>query len=588
MNKDIDVITKKMLEMSERGLTIDKLEYLDVKDYPEEYKGFITAFNTVIMRFCNADSVLQREERYKQETIQDIEEALAGSRTGIWTIEFEDGCEPRMYGDKTMQILLRANGAETPEDRYKLWFENIEPEYVGIVQKTVQEIIETGHSEVIYSWNHPTMGKIYVRCGGLTGKFEKSGVRIKGYHQDITEAVVTKQKQDQVILEALVEAKKANQTKSEFLSHMSHDIRTPINGILGMLAIADKNQKDVEKQRECREKIRVSAEHLLSLMNDVLDISKMESGAFSFAEEAFDICDVLDNCISILRPQAEELGIHLEERKMNLCHTNLVGSPLHLRQLLINIIGNALKYNRPRGKIFVSTEEVSSEKGTATYQFVVRDTGIGMREDFLKCIFEPFTQENDDARTSFKGAGLGMSITKKLVDQMGGTIEVKSRLGEGSTFKVVLPIKLNVEQGWKTVEQEEDTPVNISGMQVLLVEDNAINYEIVKYMLEDAGVVVEIAENGKAAVDAFAASEYGAFDCILMDVMMPVMNGLDATRAIRSLHRPDAESVPIIALSANAFEEDVVKAKEAGINEHLTKPVNMERLFKVMWRLRKR
>lgn len=383
-----------------------------------------------------------------------------------------------------------------------------------------------------------------------------------------------------------MEAKRANQAKSEFLSHMSHDIRTPINGILGMLAIADKNQNDVEKQRECREKIRVSAEHLLSLINDVLDISKLESGAFSFAEETFDIGDVLDNCISILRPQAEEQGIHLEERKINLCHTNLVGSPLHLRQILINIIGNALKYNQPRGKIFVSTEELSSEEGVATYQFIVRDTGIGMSEDFLKCIFEPFTQENDDARTSFKGAGLGMSITKKLVDQMGGTIEVESRLGEGSTFKVVLPIKLNTEQGRQTVEREEDTPVNISGMKVLLVEDNAINYEIVKYMLEDAGAVVEIAENGKVAVDAFAASEYHAFDCILMDVMMPVMNGLDATRAIRSLDRPDAESVPIIALSANAFEEDVVKAKEAGINEHLTKPVNMERLFKVMWRLR--
>lgn len=718
MNKDIDVITKKVLEMSERGFDIDKLEYLDVKDYPEEYKGLITAFNklleagekhikqqinnleishsliadyveifyvnfdtgrcerykaadrlqdkiaeniqfkegyqsaiekyislfvaekdqeyvrrmteksyvleelqtkgkyyvrhrvkknlqqvehfeiffarpaqassdnAVIMGFCNVDSIMQKEERYKQETMQDIEEVLAGSRTGIWTIELEDGCEPRMYGDKTMQILLGANGAETPEECYKLWFENIEPEYVGIVQETVQEIIETGRSEVTYPWNHPTMGKIYVRCGGLTGKFEKSGVRIKGYHQDITETVVTKQKQDQVILEALVEAKRANQAKSEFLSHMSHDIRTPINGILGMLAIADKNQNDVEKQRECREKIRVSAEHLLSLINDVLDISKLESGAFSFAEETFDIGDVLDNCISILRPQAEEQGIHLEERKINLCHTNLVGSPLHLRQILINIIGNALKYNQPRGKIFVSTEELASEEGVATYQFIVRDTGIGMSEDFLKCIFEPFTQENDDARTSFKGAGLGMSITKKLVDQMGGTIEVESRLGEGSTFKVVLPIKLNTEQGRQTVEREEDTPVNISGMKVLLVEDNAINYEIVKYMLEDAGAVVEIAENGKVAVDAFAASEYHAFDCILMDVMMPVMNGLDATRAIRSLDRPDAESVPIIALSANAFEEDVVKAKEAGINEHLTKPVNMERLFKVMWRLR--
>lgn len=595
---------KYVRDMTEKNHVLEMLQKKEkyyiryrVKKNPQQVENFEIFFarpaqvsenQIVIFGFRNVDSIVQKEESYRQETVRDIEEVLAGSRTGIWTIELEDGCEPRMYGDKTMQMLLGTNGEETPENCYRLWFENIEPEYVGIVQETVQEIIKTGRSEVTYPWNHPTMGKIYVRCGGLIGKFEKSGVRIKGYHQDITETVITKQKQDQVILEALVEAKRANRAKSEFLSHMSHDIRTPINGILGMLTIADKNQDDMEKQRECREKIRVSAEHLLSLINDVLDISKLESGAFSFAEEAFDICEVLENCISILRPQAEEQGIHLEERKINLCHTSLVGSPLHIRQILINIIGNAIKYNQPRGSIFVSTEEVSSEEGFARYQFIVRDTGIGMSEDFLKYIFEPFTQENDDARTSFKGAGLGMSITKKLVDQMGGTIEVESRLEEGSTFKVTLPIKINEEQGQQTTEQEEDIPVNISGMKVLLVEDNAINCEIVQYMLEDAGAVVVIAENGKVAVDTFTAAEYGAFDCILMDVMMPVMNGLDATRAIRNLDRPDAESVPIIGLSANAFEEDVVKAREAGMNEHLTKPVDMEKMFKVMWRLRKK
>ena len=595
---------KYVRDMTEKSYVLKMLQTKEkyyvryrVKKNPQQVENFeiffarpaeVSGGNIVVFGFRNVDSIVQKEKNYRQETMRDIEEVLAGSKTGIWTIELEDECEPRMYGDKTMQMLLGTNGTETPEECYKLWFENIEPEYVGIVQETVQEIIENGRSEVTYPWNHPTMGKIYVRCGGLTGKFEKPGVRIKGYHQDITETVVTKQKQDQVILEALMEAKRANKAKTEFLSHMSHDIRTPINGILGMVAIAEKNEDDMEKQRECRDKVRVSAEHLLSLINDVLDISKLESGAISFAEEAFDICDVLDNCVSILRPQAEEQSIHLEEEKMNLCHTSLVGSPLHLRQILINIIGNAIKYNKPGGSIFVSTEELSSKEGFAAYQFIVRDTGIGMSEDFQKCIFEPFTQESDDARTSFKGAGLGMSITKKLVDQMGGTIEVESRLGEGSTFKVTLPIKIDEEQGRRIVKQEEDTLADISGMKVLLVEDNAINCEIVQYMLEDAGAVVVIAENGKAAVETFAASEYGAFDCILMDVMMPVMNGLDATRAIRNLDRPDAESVPIIALSANAFEEDVVKAKEAGMNEHLTKPVDMEKMFKVMWRLGKK
>lgn len=543
--------------------------------------------NIVIFGFRNVDSIVQKEEEYKLETKRDVEEILEVSRTGIWTMELEDGCEPRMYAGRAMQMLLGIEEDIPPEECYKRWFNNIEAEYVDMVQEAVQEILQTGRAEVIYPWNHPTQGKIYVRCGGVPDeKFEKAGFCLKGYHQDITETMVTRQKQDKAILEALIEAKRANQAKSEFLSHMSHDIRTPINGILGMLTICEKNQGDLEKQKDCREKIRISAEHLLSLINDVLDISKLESGTFSLAQEQFDIRDVLENCMTILRPQAEEQGICLEESRENLQHTRLIGSPLHLRQILINIIGNAIKYNRPNGKIFVCTEELSSKEGFAEYRFVIEDTGIGMGEEFKKHLFEPFTQESKDARTSFKGAGLGMSITKKLVDKMGGTIEVESELEKGSVFKVTLSIQIDETQEGRPVRQEEDAPADVSGMKVLLVEDNAINCEIVQYMLEDAGATVVIAENGKEAVDIFATSKPFAFDCILMDVMMPVMNGLDATRAIRSLNKPDAKTVPIIALSANAFEEDVKTAKEAGMNEHLTKPIDMGKMFRVMWQLK--
>ncbi len=543
--------------------------------------------NIVIFGFRNVDNIVQKEEEFKLETKRDIEEILEVSRTGIWTIELEDGCEPRMYAGRAMRMLLGIEEDITPEECYKRWFDNIEAEYVDMVQEAVQEILRTGRAEVMYPWNHPTQGKIYIRCGGVHDEnFEKAGVCLKGYHQDITETMVTRQKQDKAIMEALNEAKRANQAKSEFLSHMSHDIRTPINGILGMLTISEKNQDDLERQKECRKKIRISAEHLLSLINDVLDISKLESGTFSLAQNQFDICDVLENCMTILRPQAEEQGIYMEENRKNLQHTRLIGSPLHLRQILINIIGNAIKYNRPNGQIFVCTEELSSKKGFAEYRFVIEDTGIGMGEEFKKHLFEPFTQESKDARTSFKGAGLGMAITKKLVDKMGGTIEVESELEKGSIFKVTLLIPIDETQEERSVQQEEDAPADVSGMKVLLVEDNAINCEIVQYMLEDAKATVVTAENGKEAVDIFAASKIGAFDCILMDVMMPVMNGLDATRAIRSLNRPDAETVPIIALSANAFEEDVKKAKEAGMNQHLTKPVNMDKMFRVMWQLR--
>lgn len=382
-------------------------------------------------------------------------------------------------------------------------------------------------------------------------------------------------------MEALLEAKRANLAKTEFLSHMSHDIRTTINGILGMLAISEKNPDDYERQRECREKIRVSAEHLLSLINDVLDISKLESGAFVFAKERFYLQDVLDSCAGIMIPQAQEQGIALETKRAGLSHTCLLGSPLHLRQILINIVGNAIKYNRPNGKVTICTEELSDEEGQVTYRFTIEDNGIGMSEEFQKCLFEPFTQEQHDARTRYKGTGLGMAITKSLVEQMGGTISVQSQLGIGSKFTVVLPAeRAAVEK--ECTSQPENTHTDISGLRVMLVEDNEINREISQYMLEEAGAEIVNAENGKEAVELFAASPIGGFDCILMDVMMPVMDGLEATRIIRNMERKDAKTVPIIALSANAFAEDTQMAKEAGMNEHLSKPLDMEAVLRVI------
>lgn len=542
--------------------------------------------NVVIFAFRNVDSVVKQEEKYRLKQQRDLEEVLAGSRTGIWTIELEEGCEPRMYGDRTMCMLLGVENDIEPEECYCQWFNHIDSEYVEMVQEAVQEIIKTGRSEVVYPWHHPTLGKIYIRCGGIPDKMvNKPGLYLKGYHQDITETMVTRQKQEKKILEALETVQRANRVKSEFLSHMSHDIRTPINGILGMLEIIEKNQDNMEKQKDCRKKIRVAAEHLLSLINDVLQISKLESGESSFVEEPFDLGDILENCMSILSPKAEETGIYLELKESDLKHKRVVGSPLHLRQILINIIGNAIKYNQPNGQVCIQAQEISSNEDVAEYQFVIEDTGIGMSEEFQKHIFEPFTQENKNARTNYNGTGLGMSITKKLVDQMNGTIEIKSQLGKGSMFKIILPMQIDKNDKIQSVVQEENTLADISGMNVLLVEDNAINCEIVQYMLEDAGATVVTAENGRIAVDTFASSAEGTFDCILMDLMMPVMGGLEATQAIRALNRADAKTISIIALSANAFEEDIKKSIDAGMNEHLTKPVDIRQLFNVMDRL---
>ena len=533
------------------------------------------------------NAVVEQEEKYKLEARQSLEDILEGARTGIWTIELEEGCPPRMYADRTMRILLGVPDEIEPEECYRRWFENIDPDYVDMVQEAVAEILKTGRAEVIYPWNHPKLGKIYVRCGGVPDKtFKKPGASLNGYHQDITETMVTRKNQEQSIMELLERVRQANSAKSEFLSHMSHDLRTPINGILGMLAILEKSQDDPERQRECRRKIRVSAEHLLSLVNDVLQVSKLESGRPAAVEESFDLHGILADSVTVLSAQAEELGIRLELEDSGLRHSRVIGNPLHLKQILMNVIDNAIKYNRPHGSVSVKAEETAFRDGTVSCRFVVEDTGIGIGEDFKDHIFEPFTQEHQGARTNYGGVGLGMSIVKKLVDQMGGSIEVSSQIGKGSVVQITLPLQADEAERSRPAEDDWTVPGNIAGMHVLLVEDNEINCEIVEFILRDAGVEVATASNGRAAVDAFAASEPGTFDCVLMDLMMPVMSGYEAARVIRGLDRPDAETVPIIALSANAFEEDVALAKGAGMNAHLAKPVNIGKMFRVMSRLR--
>ena len=492
-----------------------------------------------------------------------------------------------MYADRTMRILLGVPDEIGPEACYQHWFAGIEPDYVEMVEESVQEMLKGGRAEVVYPWKHPKLGKIYVRCGGVPDKtFKKAGVSLNGYHQDITETMVTRKKQEQSIMELLERVRKANSAKSEFLSHMSHDLRTPINGILGMLAILEKSQDDPERQRECRKKIRVSTKHLLSLVNDVLQVSKLESGRPAAVEEPFDLHDVLEDCITILSPLAEEREIQLELVDSDLRHSKVIGNPLHLKQILTNVIDNAIRYNRPHGAVFVRAEETAFQDGTASCRFVVEDTGIGIGEDFKAHIFEPFTQEHQGARTNYNGVGLGMSIVKKLVDQMKGTVEIDSRIGKGSVVQITLPLRVDETGSGEPADEAWKLPDNIAGMRVLLVEDNEINCEIVEYILRDADIEVVTANNGKAAVDAFTAAESGAFDCVLMDLMMPVMSGYEAARVIRGLKRSDAETVPIIALSANAFDEDIALAKDAGMNEHLAKPVDIRKMFQVMSRLR--
>lgn len=383
---------------------------------------------------------------------------------------------------------------------------------------------------------------------------------------------------------AIREAEKANQAKTEFLSHMSHDIRTPINGIMGMLNIAENNPQDLERQEDCRKKIKTSAQHLLSLINDVLDINKLESGNVEFARETFSLKELLSNCAVIVGGQAAMRNVQLTtdfEKEGLLIHEYFVGSPLHIKQVLINIAGNAVKYNKPSGSVNMKCRETSEENGIAWIRFEISDTGIGMGKEYLEHIFDPFTQEAGGARTNYQGTGLGMTITKKLVDHMGGTIQIVSELDKGSTFTVELPLEVAVIEETKE-EESGRKQVHAAGKHALVVEDNELNQEIAQYILEENGLEVTIASNGKEALDLFKDAKPGDYQIIFMDVMMPVMDGHEATRAIRNLNRPDALEIPIIAMTANAFAEDVKAAKDAGMSEHIAKPLEPEVIGRVL------
>ena len=372
-------------------------------------------------------------------------------------------------------------------------------------------------------------------------------------------------------------ALRANRAKTIFLSHMSHDFRTPVNGILGMAERIRRKKDEPETVDDCLDKIRGAAGHLLELMDDVLDMSRLEVGEIRLTRSPFDLNEELRRVRSIAEEQAKAKDIALEFRMDGAVHTRLLGSPMHLRRILLNLVSNAVKYNRPGGRVDVSVREVGGDDRRVALRFVVRDTGIGMSEEFVqKSLFQPFTQEHDNVRTEFQGTGLGMAIVSDLVKFMGGTIGVESRLGEGTTFTVQLEFELNPAEAPSATDAQPLT--DISGMRVLVAEDNELNLEIARCMLQDAGVKTAEARNGREAVEKFAASEEGAFDAILMDVMMPVMDGMQAARAIRALPRRDAAGVPIIAMTANAFAEDQSRARDCGMTEYLTKPVDPAKL----------
>lgn len=643
----------------------------------------------------------------------EMDEILRGAQIGIWTLEMDGVKAPRLHPNPTMCTLLGVSQEMSPEEVYQFWYHRLPPKYVTPVLDYIQKVIHESYSEITYPWNHPLLGQIWIRCGGiLYPDYQGNGICIRGYHQDVTRnienerkyqnltaatsqiyhaiyhidliqdrieklaganqnytptGVVTsataqlndilekmvapshheimqyffdlttvndrlhgklfisreypspqgiwrratfivqnrdtdddvteilyvtqiiddyKQKElayQQELVKAVKSANQANTAKTDFLNRMSHDIRTPLNGILGMLDIAQKNETNPKALLECHEKMRTAAFHLKALVNDVLDMQRMETDRFFLEQIPFDIREILDNCWSMLEAQASRLDITLKKIKPgSLKYPYLIGSPLHIRQIFMNLLSNAIKYNKPGGSISVHAKIIGQVHQNVIYKFIISDTGIGISPEFQKHIFEPFAQEDTGARTIYKGTGLGMAIVHRLVQEMGGTIQLKSEKNVGSTFTLILPFTIDEHQPSASAETATDTPADLTDLHILVVEDNELNLEIAVFSLEAAGLNVSTAINGLKAVRLFEKSKPYEYDIILMDIMMPVMNGLDAAKAIRGLSRPDAPTVPIIALSANAFAEDIQKSKNAGINEHLAKPLEMDKVLKVI------
>ena len=480
------------------------------------------------------------------------------------------------YSEAMRKLYGYSSESEFP-DRWKSWMDCILPEDRSYVENSYLAAVRDHTGQTLYDVTYRARqkdGAIRWQRAAASVLRRPDGTPIAGYGlvMDIDEQKKAADKIDA----ALTQARLANAAKTSFLARMSHDIRTPMNGILGLIEINQAHADDADFTARNREKAKVAANYLLSLINDVLQLSKLEDPDVTLSYEAFNMRELAEDILTIIKLRAVEYGVTVEyEKDANVFACPCVwGSPLHVRQIFINILSNSIKYNKKGGSISCRVSAVRPSASEITYQVVIADTGIGMSADFLKHLFEPFSREHEGARSNYEGTGLGMSIVKKLVEKMQGTIEVESTEGVGSTFTVTIPFALARESDIQ-VDDAELEQCDLSGVRILLVEDNDLNMEIAETFLRDAGASVTKAFNGQQAVYAFSKAPEGTFDMILMDVMMPVMDGYEASRSIRALNRPDAGTIPIIAMTANAFAEDVEESRNAGMNEHISKPLDI-------------
>lgn len=537
------------------------------------------------------DIVKKREEQNKQlqdaliveRTFNNIIRAIGSIYKGIATINLVDKSYIILSNKNPDQHIFKPNSTGNIEQLKELFVNyNVAPKYKDEILEFIDftTLAQRMKDKQMISMELESISGRWYTCSFIVEKKDKNG-NITDVLMTISDIDEIKHKELEVkekLKEAAEKANQANVAKTNFLRRMSHDIRTPLNGIVGMINLAQRYGNDKEKLYECKEKVLTSLDYLLSLINDILDMSKVESNALVLEPKPFDLIETLNSIIAIIETSANEHNIQFIGGKSlsYIPHRYFIGSQEYLNRLLMNIASNAIKYNKEGGSITLYCKEILSNENMALMQFVCSDTGLGMSEEFQKHAFEPFTCEGKTTITGYSGTGLGLSIVKEIVDMMDGSIEMDSKENVGTTFVVTIPLQMDSNPKIKVQTNEKE--LNLSGKKALLVEDNEINLEIAKIMLQDLGLIVTPAQNGKEALDIFEQSDTHRFDYIFMDVMMPVMGGLEATRRIRSLDREDAKTTPIIALSANAFEDDIKECLDAGMNAHVAKPIDVHAL----------
>ena len=543
---------------------------------------------TALLAFRRVDEVVTAERNYQKK----IEEALQKEKVSneilmaiskiyyaIFRIDLENDIYEEISSDSKIHHLTGKSGTASTEMK-ELCRSFVVPEY----QERILQFFDI-HTLADRLKDEDTIAEEYLAQDGNwhTARFivKRRSAQGKVTHVlYVTRLISDAKRREQNWIAIAEEANKANQAKTDFLRHMSHDIRTPLNGILGMIEIADRHKGDMKKLYECRSKVLSSMEYLLSIVNNVLDIGKLESGEIILEHKSFNLITLLMKQLTVIGMQANENGINFEGGKeMSVIrHRYLIGSPVHLNRILMNLASNAIKYNHKGGTVTLYCTEISSDDNTVVYEFVCKDTGIGMSEAFQKTAFDPFTQEGKEAVTSYSGSGLGLSIVKKMVEKMNGTIRLESIENIGTTFVITIPFEIDRRAQDEAEGKYVPTVVNLKGKRALLVEDNELNIEIAQLMLEDQGLSVDVVRNGKEAVDKYSYLPSGSYDFIFMDIMMPVMDGLEATHRIRAMDKADAKTIPIIAMTANAFQDDIRQSREAGMNAHLMKPLDEEKL----------